>query len=700
MKFTVVVAGCLVLPVCLWAQAQQLKEVVIKDNHVQVRKQEESLNVDIVGPEFIQRNLGGSLMQTLERLPGIKSVGIGSGQSKPLIRGMGFNRVMVVDKGVKHEGQQWGSDHGLEIDQFATGEVEVIRGSASFMYGSDAIGGVIDIKPVPVPDTNTLGGAVDLVGKSNNQLYGLSVNLFKRKKHFFFDARFTYQDYGDYRVPADTVYVYSYAVGLHKNHLRNTAGRERNFHLNLGYEKGRFKSVFYTSHIYSHAGYFANAHGLEPRQVDTALHDASSRDILMPNQEVSHFKVINRTVYKNLEMEIGYQRNFRQEFSRYVNHGYMPPVYPDTMKIPSTLERAFKKNVYSLHARNKILLGGHTLTIGGSGEFQDNAISGWTFLVPAYQQVMAGMFVYDKYKLSDQVILHGAVRYDYGHISTQPYMDWFPSGNEFLTRAQALTRDFNSFVWSIGMNYNREQLAVKANVGKSFRMPIAKELAANGVNYHYFSYEQGNAALQAEQSYQADISVGWNGARLSARVSPFYNYFPNYIYLNPTPAHDHFYGAGNQVFRYEEARVMRYGGELVLTYKISKSLVAEVLGEYLYARQLSGKKAGYSLPFSPPPSVLLNMTWSPVRSTFIAVDYRLVSKQDRIVPPEKKTPGYTVCNIQAGTRVVLWRQPLLLNLQVQNILDKKYFNHTSFYRLIDLPEAGRNFIVSLKIPFK
>src|SRR5690606_5168768 len=100
-----------------------------------------ALNKELVDQQYIHRHLGGSLMQTLSRLPGISNIGIGSGQSKPLIRGLGFNRVVVVEKGLKHEGQQWGADHGLEIDQFAAGNIEVIKGAASFLYGSDAIGG-------------------------------------------------------------------------------------------------------------------------------------------------------------------------------------------------------------------------------------------------------------------------------------------------------------------------------------------------------------------------------------------------------------------------------------------------------------------------------------------------------------------------------------------------------------------------------
>src|SRR5690606_27652120 len=137
--------------VVLEGEVHLLDEVLVVDNHVERRKQEESLNLEVVGKDFVYRNLGGSLMKSLERLPGVQTIGIGSGQSKPLIRGLGFNRVVVVDRGIKHEGQQWGSDHGLELDQFAVGEVEIIKGAASFVYGSDAIGGAIDVKPEALP---------------------------------------------------------------------------------------------------------------------------------------------------------------------------------------------------------------------------------------------------------------------------------------------------------------------------------------------------------------------------------------------------------------------------------------------------------------------------------------------------------------------------------------------------------------------
>lgn len=304
----------------------------MKDHYEQLRQQQVSLNIDIVSADYLRRNLGGSLMQSLEKLPGVKTIGIGSGGSKPLIRGLGFNQVVVVENGIRHEGQQWGADHALEIDQFAAGRVKVIKGPAEFLYGSEAIGGAIDIKPAALPEAGSAGGSLDMTGKSNNGLYGGSLNLYKRKDRVFADARVTLQQYGDYRIPPETIFVYDYAVPLHQNRLRNTAGHECNLHLRTGWITEPFQSVFFLSHTYSKSGFFANAHGLEPRRVDLELHDASSSDIQLPFQQVSHTKLINQSEIKlgsgHLNVELGYQRNFRQENSLYVNHGYMPPVYP------------------------------------------------------------------------------------------------------------------------------------------------------------------------------------------------------------------------------------------------------------------------------------------------------------------------------------------------------------------------------------
>ena len=160
-----------------------------------------------ISHDYLQQNFAGSLMQTLEGVPGIKAMAIGSGQSKPTIRGLGFNRLAVTEDGIKHEGQQWGDDHGLEIDQFAVDRAEVIKGPAALLYGSDAIGGVLNLYANHIPTKKT-EGAVQLFGRSNNEQLGMSAKVGGRFGNWFYRAIMTLIDYADYQVPTDSIQYY------------------------------------------------------------------------------------------------------------------------------------------------------------------------------------------------------------------------------------------------------------------------------------------------------------------------------------------------------------------------------------------------------------------------------------------------------------------------------------------------------------
>jgi iron complex outermembrane recepter protein len=705
------------LNIRLKPRLQTLQEVVITDNYVEQRHREESLNVEIVNDQFLKQHLGGSLMKSLERLPGVSTIDIGSGQSKPVIRGLGFNRVLVIENGIKHEGQQWGADHGLEIDQFAPDRIEVIKGPGSLMYGSDAIGGVIDLKQLETPQKNSFGGSIDLTGKSNNNLAGASAFVFGRKEYLFFTFRATLLDFADYRVPTDSVDIYSYRAPLYKNRLRNTAGQEQNFHFSAGFQNNGTFSRFYVSNVHSKNGFFANTHGLEPRRVDTNLHDKSDRDIQFPFQEVNHFKIINKSSIRKetfqVRSELGFQRNTREEWSQYASHGYMPPVFPQEMPFPEELEREFDKTIWSENVWITFQTGKKTeFSAGINTEHQKNRIGGRGFIIPEFEQFTLGSYALFKYRISDQSLLQAGVRYDYGNIQTESYSDWFESPLETATdtvwsalqRAPKLNRKFSNFTWSAGYNFNAEHFSLKANAGKSFRMPIAKELAANGVNYHRFSYEVGNPELSPEVSYQLDAGAEWHSRRFAVGITPFINYFPNYIYLNPGFELDRLYGNGNQVFSYTQSEVFRFGGEVHAHYNIFRQLKTGFILNYIFSEQLSGDKKGFSLPFSPPASALFNLKYLPenvafLKNPYTSLDVRLVAAQNNIVPPEEKTPGYHVLNMALGTEVNWNNQPVSLSLQIQNLLNRKYFNHTSYYRLINVPEPGGNLVLGINIPF-
>lgn len=688
----------------LFAQEAQdsvrLEEVVVKGQSQKQIRMRNALNVSQVNRSFLRENLSGSLMQTLEHIPGVQAMSIGSGQSKPAIRGLGFNRLIVAENGIKHEGQQWGEDHGLEINQFAVEGVDVIKGPASLMYGSDAIGGVINLKTQSLP-VERFEGEIDVFSRTNNRSIGVSAKLQGRQNRFFYRANLTWIDYGDYQVPADSIQYYSYYFRLKDKRLRNTAGKEQNGSLTLGWTGDWFRTAFTVGNVYAKSGFFANAHGLEIRESDID-YDHSSRDVDFPYHDVNHFKISNlSTVYignNRLEGRFAYQNNLRKEFAEAVSHGYMP-IPPDN------LERKFDKDTYSgaldfhFSPAEK-----QEATIGISAEQQHNRRGGWGFIIPDFRMSSWGVFLYDRYHMTENLIFSAGVRFDQTRVKTDPYRDWFKTPVEngdsiYKQRSQALDRSFHSLTWSAGVNYTSGYWSLKANLGKSYRAPIAKELSSDGINYHIFRYEQGEAGLSAEESYQLDAGINWANGRLNVLFEPYLNYFPNYIYLSPTPN----YYEGLQKYYYTQHKVLRYGFEGTLTYSFTNEIEGGVTAEYLYAEQRSGSKKGYGLPFSPPWSTTLSFRYTPGstwagRNAFLSIDYKMTGEQTRIVPPEKTTAGYQVLNAALGREFAWGQQVIRINIQGQNLLNTKYYDHTGYYRLIEVPEPGRSFtfLVSMK----
>ena len=661
-----------------------------------------------VSKEFLEQNRENSLMQTLSKIPGVTTISIGSGQSKPVIRGLGFNRVAVVQNGIKHEAQQWGNDHGLEIDQYGIENIQIIKGPASLVYGSDAIAGVVDIQPNKIPNLNSFSGEVNLLGESNNNLLGVSAGIKARKKNWYYRSRLTYRDYGDYKVPTDKINYENYVFELHDNHLRNTAGREANASFNIGYVSDGIKSETSFSNVNAKNGFFANAHGLEVR-TSSIDYDASSRDVDLPYHTVNHFKITNNTSIDlgdhKLLLDLGYQNNNREEHSEPVPHGYMPAP-------PDTKEREFNKNTYALNVKDAFKTNErHDIVFGINTEYQNNNIGGWGFLIPEYTRFTVGAFGYDQFEINPDLHLLTGVRYDFGQVNTQSYVDWFPSirnnddnttSNVFLQRSQDKNLNFSNVSASVGLSYLHNHTTYKINIGKSFRMPLSNELASDGVNYHMYRYERGNLDLDPEESYQLDLEINHAAKQYSLGISPFINFFENYIYLNPTSN----YYETLQIYEYTQAKVFRIGGEVSASTTAFKNLTLNASAEYVYSRQTTGPKKNFTLPFSPPLSGLFSASYQFKDIFFLckpqlSADYKVTADQNEIVPPEEVTSGYQLLNMAFTSNIYMFNknEPVEMRLKLNNAFNTKYFDHTSFYRLIDVPEAGRNVSISLTIPF-
>lgn len=681
----------------------ELSEIVVESNHYKTGPKEQTLPMEILDAEFLAKNRKGTFVNSLEDIPGISAINTGVGISKPVIRGMSFNRVIVNDKGVKQEGQQWGTDHGLEIDMFEPGRVEVIKGPGSLMYGSDGLGGVINIFPPAIPHDREIEGSVQGIYKSNNHLIGTSTVVQGKKGDWVYRGRFSTQDFGDYRVPADQFTYNGYALPIYNERLKNTAGNERNFTLMSGVKKSWGYSTLTVSNFHQKAGLFVGAVGI-PRSYQLE-HDGSYRNIDIPYQETRHLKVASNSNVliggKWLEMDWGYQRNRRAEHSDPTAHGQVEG--PD-----GTLEHGLDLLTLSVNSRFFWqATESHTRIIGLQGQYQWHDWDGFAFLLPEFRSSNIGAFLYEEYSWADRFTATGGLRVDYAIRDITGYSQ--TDGNKFFQYNEDIYRTYFNVSGALGLSYYpSESLNLKLNMGTSYRVPTPNELSINGLHHGTFRYELGEPDLTSERGGQIDLSLSYQKKDFSLVVTPFASYFDGFIYLAATTQFSSDFNPflpaeSGQIYQYRQNDAVFAGTEIAIEYHLIDALHWRAAYEYVYNYNLDSH---LPLPFTPPGSLYSELEYgfevknSRLEDVHLGVSTKWVFDQNRVDRNENTTPGYWLLGVNAGIGIRLGKNSTgQLTFSAQNLLDKKYFNHLSRYRLLNLPEQGRNFVISFKVPF-
>jgi len=679
----------------------ELSQAVVEESLLKRSQAENSQSTHMLGAEDFLKRGDFSLVKMLEQIPGVSSMNTGTGISKPVIRGMSFNRVIVAENGIKQEGQQWGGDHGLEIDQFGVERVEVVKGPASLLYGSDGIGGVINIRPAQMPELNSVKSSILLTARSVNDFTGASFAGAINKNNRFFRFRISTQDYGDFRVPASQFVYNTYVLDIVNNRLKNTAGAERNFTLSGGFSgKSGFSTLTFSKYDL-HAGLFAGAHGI-PRSYELK-DDGNSRNIDLPKQRVEHYKLLSNSAIllgKNwLEIDLGYQYNHRREFSLPHAHGKGPQ--------PSgNLELEFMLSTYSANLRYHLENAGPIRWIVGlQSQLGVNDIGGYQFLIPRFKQFSSGAFVFGKYEVSKKIYLNGGLRYDYGNVITRKYLEPVYADSvtisNYITRSPDLDRSFGNFSSSLGFSwFPAKSINLKLNVARSFRMPTAQELTANGVHHGSFRHEMGDSSLSTEHGYQSDFSLSFENKRTLIRITPYLNYYRNYIFLDPTAQFSLLPDAG-LIYQFNQADAIHTGVELETDYHFSSRFHTGLSGQFVYAYNL---ETNYSLPFIPPGKLNIDLGYdfeisnSLFSELSIGSQVQLVADQFEVARNEPGTPGFALLNVFSSFQLKLGKLQTNWVFNVQNVLNTKYFAHLNRYRILNLPEPGRNFILTLQIP--
>lgn len=711
-----IISGVLGLTVVLPAHAQKsdsiksllLPDVVVTESYQQRQAKKSALAVDVVDQDFLRKHFTGNFMQAMENIPGVQAMDIGSGFSKPMIRGMGFNRIAVLENGIKQEGQQWGADHGLELDAFNIGTVNVLKGPSSLLYGSDAMGGVIDITSPPVPSVDMLFGDVTLLGKSVNGTLGGSFMLGIKKSFWYAQVRYSEQHFGDYRIPTDTIVYLTQKMPVYGRKLKNTAGIERNIGFFAQYQRQRYKANYSISNVYQKTGFFPGAHGIP--DASRVEDDGDSRNMELPYSKVNHLKVTTLQQYAweklVLSGDFGFQNNHREEWSVFHTHYGSQPV-PE--KDPDK-ELAF--NLNTLSASVKVRFIGSSSwehALGWDGQHQRNDISGYSFLLPEYYRSTTGLLWLTTYKPNNVISVSGGMRYDYGYIHISSHEDAYLADylrkqgydeeqvEHYKWNSHAVKKKFGDYSFSLGLVWTpSERHMVKANVGRSFRLPGANELAANGVHHGTFRHEQGDANLKSEQGWQMDASYNLRYNGFSISVSPFVSWFSNYIFLRPTGEWSVLPHAG-QIYRYTGAEVLFAGTEATIDIHFLRSFNYRISGEYVYTYNCDEH---IPLSFSPPFSMWNTLTWQR-KQVMLYAEWQSIARQNRVDRNEDRTPGANLFHLGGSLNIpIRGNQAIEITLTARNIFNTRYYNHLSFYRKVEIPEPGHNFQLLIKIPFK
>lgn len=663
--------------------------------------------VTLIRKSQLMENPSTNIIDAIAKQPGVSQISTGPAISKPVIRGLGYNRVVVVNDGMRQEGQQWGDEHGIEIDEASVSRVEILKGPASLIYGSDALAGVINfITNTPVAE-GTLKGNIYSNYQTNNGQLGLHGNIAGNQNGFNWNAYGSYKTAKDYRNKWD-------------GRVLNSRFNERNFGGYIGLNKSWGYSHLILSSFNQDVGlvegdrddltgqFLVNPES--PLERVATKEDLNSRDLFAPNQNVQHYKVMSDNNFRlgnsRFRLNLGYQNNLRKEFGN--------PEDLDETELSFDLKTA----TYNLQWRLPEITNWET-TLGISGMYQDNKNKGEEAIIPDYNLFDIGGFVYSQRDVQKTTISAG-LRFDNRSINGQQMME----GTE--VKFGSFTRNFSNVTGSIGVSYHpSEKVNVKANFSRGFRAPTLSELAANGAHEGTNRYEYGTLDLKSERSLQGDLGIDLDYQHVSLSANLFYNRLNDFIFyrrLESAWGGDSIItvdGEDLEAFQYSQQDARLYGAEF------SVDLHPHPLDWLHFENTLSLLRGRFNDPLDGSnnlPMIPANRWISELRAQFtegqktlrnfyFRVEMDHTFKQDHPFTgynTETATEGYALLNAGLGTDIYAnGKTAFSLHFTAHNITDKAYQNHLNRLKYTATNNAtgrvgvfnmGRNFSFKVNVP--
>ncbi len=675
-------------------------------------------------------NLSTNIIDAIAKLPGVTQLTTGPNVSKPFIRGLGFNRILTLYDGVRQEGQQWGDEHGIEVDQYGVDHAEVIKGPASLSYGSDALAGVVNLIPTPPAPEGKIKGDVLAEFQSNNGLFGGSAMLEGTKNGFEWMGRVSHKEASNY---SNSVDGRVYNTAFNETDATVSLGLHRAFgysHLNISVfdDLQEIPDGSRDSASRRFTKQITEADTFRPIVSDAELH---SYAITPLHQHVQLYHVYSTNNFSlgsgRLTVNLGFERSVRREYS-----------HPEEADIPGLF---LQLNSYVYDVKYSFpSFSGWDLTTGINGMYQQNtSTNGTDFIIPSFHQFDIGPFAMIK-KSFEKLDISGGLRFDSRSFSNeQMYTGTNPVtgfdmplyGADTAGAYQAFPyyhKVFTGYSGSLGLTYSfTNQWSAKANISRGYRSPNISEISANGVHPGTGIYQVGNPNFNPEFNLQEDVGVNFRSKIAVIDFSVFYNSVSDYIFNEKILAAD---GSdslrdNNKVYQFRQGKAALYGGELSFDIHPIEHLHFENSVSLVYGNLLSspGKPVTDStryLPDIPPVHGLSELKYDfenknlHLVNGFVQVSAAISGPQNRPYladNTETATPGYTLINAGLGTGFTNKKNKLLFNLYVfaNNIFDVAYQDHLSRLKYFEpyptdprpyhgIYNMGRNISVKLDFP--
>ncbi len=651
-----------------------------------------------------------NIIDLLAKKPGVSQIATGPGISKPVIRGLGYNRVLVINEGVRQEGQQWGDEHGIEIDELSVNRAEILKGPASLMYGSDALAGVINlITNVPVSE-GTIKGNILTNFQSNNGLFALNSNIAGHKQGINWNVYGTLKSAGSYENRYD-------GKVLNSSFNEKNAGGYFGINKKWGFSHLIFST--FNQNVGLIEGDRDDATGKFILYAGSLLERIATNDDLkerkpfIPRQHISHQKVAidnNVSVGKSrLKLNVGYQNNQRKEFANPEDENEVELFFD--MKTITYTSQLVLPEVKEWH-----------ITIGVNGMFQASNNKANEVLIPEYNLFDIGAFVYMQ-RYFEKLTLTGGARYDNRSVDSKEFFD----GPDL--KFAAFDKSFSNFSGSFGVSYEpADFLTLKANLARGFRAPNIAELSSNGVHEGTFRYEYGDNDLKSETSLQFDGGVEVNYEHFNLGIAGFYNSVNNFIFyrkLESVSGGDSLVNVRGEdipAFQFNQNNAKLSGLEVSLDihphpldWLHFENSVSFVRGRF--DEKIEGTD---NLPLIPATKLSSELranfkkTGKALRNFYFKVEMDRNFEQNKpffAYNTETSTAGYTLLNAGIGTDILNKKEKTLFSVHFAgiNLTDAAYQNHLSRLKYagenlvtgrMGIFNPGRNLSLKINIPLE